>query len=88
MSTLIESVRTPQAIAEVFWLAFSALDKPEQDAVLKRLLSASTPTVKLSPQPAGTLLALRGLVQWGGDAVADSEALYDIDHEYAPLTRS
>lgn len=32
-----------------------------------------------NPQPASTLRALRGIAAVGGDALAESEALYDLD---------
>ncbi len=85
MTTIVETVKTPtapftarapEAIAEVFWLAFSALSKPEQNAVLTRLQTA-TDDVDLAPQPASSLSELVGLVAWGGDALLDSERYYD-----------
>jgi hypothetical protein len=82
MTMMLDTPRSPEAVAEVFWLAFKALNKPEQDAVLHRLLSVSAASARVSLQPASTLLALRGLVAWGGDALKDSEALYDIENDY------
>ena len=37
--------------------------------------------IELHIAPASTLLALTGLVELGGDAVADTEALYDGDND-------
>ena len=68
--------QTPEAIAEVFWLAFNALSKPEQKAVLIRL-QAATDDLDLAPQPASSLSELVGWVAWGGDALLDSERYYD-----------
>jgi hypothetical protein len=39
--------------------------------------AAQESTVKLRPVPATTLLRLTGIVALGGDALEDSEALYD-----------
>lgn len=41
--------------------------------------SSVTPDVKIRPVPATTLLRLTGLVALGGDALADTETLYDDD---------
>ncbi len=67
--------RTPEATAEVFWLAFNALSAEEQDAVLARLQASCL--LALSPQPADSLHKLLGLIAVGGDAGLDSEQYYD-----------
>jgi len=67
--------RTPEAIAEVFWLAFNALSEEEQEAVLERLQASCQ--LDLSPQPADSLRKLVGLIAVGGDALLDSERYYD-----------
>jgi hypothetical protein len=76
MQTRVDTTRTPDAIAEVFGLAFNALTNAEQQAVLKRLHEITAPSAKLVVQPATTLRDLCGLVAWGGDALEDSEQLY------------
>jgi hypothetical protein len=80
MQTMTQTVpvieQTPEAIAKVFWLAFNALSKSEQKAVLTRL-QVTTDDVELSPQPASSLSELVGWVAWGGDALLDSERYYD-----------
>ncbi len=68
--------RTPEAIAEVFWLAFNALSEEEREAVLERL-QGSLENGDISPQPASSLRDLVDLVAWGGDALLDSERYYD-----------
>lgn len=58
---------------------------PEGTEVWVELLAASHSNEEsnslsaVCPQPPETLLKLVGLVSVGGDAVADSEALYDTD---------
>ena len=73
MQSIADTTRTPDAVAEVFWLAFTALTNTEQQAVLKRLHEGADPSAKLVVQPATTLRDLCGLVAWGGDALEDSE---------------
>jgi len=68
--------RTPEATAEVFWLAFNALSAEEQEAVLERL-QGTLENSDISPQPASSLRDLVDLVAWGGDALLDSERYYD-----------
>jgi hypothetical protein len=83
MALTLEYPYTPEAVAEVFWLAFRSLPEVEQRAVLERLLQKPVPRLKtkLAPQPADHLLQLSGIVALGGDAVEDSERLYDLDTE-------
>jgi hypothetical protein len=83
-----EQTRTPEAVAEIFWLAFQALNEQEQQAVLARLRPARSSSLQLVAQSASTLLALRGLVAWGGDALEDSERLYDVETDDALTTAS
>jgi hypothetical protein len=78
MRSIIGAIRTPDAVAEVFALAFNALTNVEQQAVLKRRREVAAPNTKLVVQPATTLRDLCGLVAWGGDALEDSERLYDL----------
>jgi hypothetical protein len=52
----------------------SARQQREQEAAGQRGFLYPT-----RPQPPETLTRLRGLVAVGGDALADSEALYDVD---------
>ncbi len=68
--------RTPEALAEVFWLAFNALSEAEKQAILKRL-QTTMDDVDLAPQPASSLSELVGWVAWGGDALLDSERYYE-----------
>jgi hypothetical protein len=77
MRSITGITRTPDAVAEVFALAFNALTNVEQQAVLKRLHKVTAPNTKLVVQPATTLRDLCGLVAWGGDALEDSERLYE-----------
>lgn len=44
--------------------------------------------INLHPVPADTLLPLTGLVALGGDALEDSEALYDLDDQEDDATLS
>ncbi len=74
--TAMPTERTPEAMAEVFWLAFNGLSALEKQAVLIRLQTA-TDDVDFAPQPARSLSELVGWVAWGGDALLDSERYYD-----------
>ncbi len=74
--------QTPQAIAEVFWLAFNALGEPEKQAVLRRFQAVSEQEFNpnksaIEVKPVHLSSQLIGLVSWGGDALEDSEKLYD-----------
>lgn len=71
-----EQTRTPEAVAEIFWLAFQALNQREQRAVLHRLQQAKTLSEEIL-KPVHVLHELAGLVAWGGDALEDSERYYD-----------
>jgi hypothetical protein len=70
-----EQTRTPEAVAEIFWLAFQTLNERERRAVLRKLRRAMPSP--LVAQPANSLRQMAGLVSWGGDALADSERYYD-----------
>jgi hypothetical protein len=51
----------------------------QQTAVEEPLSPTPQPQVQLRTAPATTLAALTSLVRLGGDALADTEALYDND---------
>jgi hypothetical protein len=77
MELTLDKTRTPGAVAEVFWLALNALSEPERQAVLKRLQDVPVTQSTIVVRPVHILESLRGLVAWGGDALEDSERLYD-----------
>jgi hypothetical protein len=51
----------------------------QQASVIRPASTLGNPHIELRVAPAATLLGLTGLVALGGDAVADTEALYDSD---------
>ena len=50
-----------------------------RQATVESVVTPRVPHIELRTAPATTLVGLTGLVQLGGDAIADVEALYDDD---------
>ena len=69
---VLESLPSPRQIELLDFARFL------QQIALTEPVKASTPQeIELRVVPAASLLNLTGLVRLGGDAVADTEALYD-----------
>jgi hypothetical protein len=77
MQTTLTLAQGTEAIAEVFWLAFTRLSEAEQKAVLQRLSTPSRRQPRRALRTAHIAHRLMGLVSWGGDALEDSELFYD-----------
>ncbi len=75
--TALPTERTPEAMAEVFWLAFNGLSEPEKQAIMQRLLAVKEKKSNVVVKPVHLSDKLIGLVSLGGDAVEDSERYYD-----------
>jgi predicted DNA-binding antitoxin AbrB/MazE fold protein len=74
---LLEPVNLPEGV-EV-WVELKGVPQPgTETATLRRAIQLG-PTYPTRPQSPETLERLIGLVAVGGDALADSEALYDAD---------
>lgn len=76
MLQLLEPVDLPEG-TEV-WIEFQVTPQPKETAPPRRPIQSGL-TYPTRPQPPETLTRLIGLVAVGGDALADSEALYDAD---------
>lgn len=78
MQRTVESERTADAMAEVFWLAFKTLSEPHRKAVLRRLQNGVQAQPQIAVKPVHILATLQGLVDLGGDAVEDTERYYSV----------
>jgi predicted DNA-binding antitoxin AbrB/MazE fold protein len=74
---LLEPVDLPEG-AEV-WLELQVAPQPTAETAPRRESSERGPLSPTRYQPPETLARLIGLVAAGGDALDDSEALYDAD---------
>lgn len=71
MTSLMQ--QEPNAMAEIFWLAFKQLSEREQQAVLHKFKVSTDAWRVRTIKTARIAHALSGLVAWGGDALEDSE---------------
>lgn len=74
---LLEPVDLPEGI-EV-WIEVQIIPQARTEAVSLPQAIQPGPIYPTHPQPSETLTRLIGLVAVGGDALKDSEALYDAD---------
>ncbi len=77
MQTTFTLDQAPDAMAEIFWLAFTQLSEREKQAVLHKFKVAVGTLPTQTVKTAHIAHTLVGLVAWGGDALEDSERLYD-----------
>ena len=74
---LLEPVALPEGM-EV-WVELQVRPQPATETLFSWWVNVGHRLYPLRPQPPETLARLIGLVSVGGDALADSEALYDAD---------
>lgn len=77
MLQLLEPVDLPEGV-EV-WVELQVTPQPRTGKAPSQRIAQQGPSYPVRPQPPETLKRLIGLVSIGGDALADSEALYDAD---------
>lgn len=73
----LELVDLPEG-AEV-WVKLQVVPQHKTGMAPSQRIAQQSPSYPVCPQPPETLKRLIGLVSIGGDALADSEALYDAD---------
>ena len=74
---LLESVDLPEGVE--IWVKLQVRPQPRIETTPPQRVLQGGPSYPTRPQPPESLARLIGLVAVGGDALVDSEALYDAD---------